>query len=121
MRPAKLSSVRMAALFFFALPPLMQAGLELSLILKILIAAAFITPLGFFMGVPFPTGLAALSGSMKSILPWAWGVNGALSVTGSELTRLISTSVGFPVVLVGFALLYLLAGALFTANQTTHY
>jgi hypothetical protein len=108
----------MAFLLFFILPHIMQADLGLPLELRILIAAAFIVPLGFCMGIPFPTGLAALSESRKSILPWAWGVNGALSVTGSVLTRLISTAVGFPVVLAGFALLYLLAGAIFPANET---
>ena len=99
--------VLMAFLLFFVLPEIMRAGLGLPLVLRVLIAAAFIVPLGLCMGIPFPTGLAALSESKKSILPWAWGVNGALSVTGSVLTRLISTSVGFPVVLAGFALLYL--------------
>ena len=110
--------VVMAFILFFVLPQVMRAGLGLPLDLRVLIAAAFIVPLGFCMGIPFPTGLAALSESRKSILPWAWGVNGALSVTGSVLTRLISTSVGFPVVLAGFALLYLLAGAIFPANET---
>lgn len=108
----------MAGLLYFVLPPIMTAALGLPLILKVLIAAVFIAPLGFFLGIPYPTGLATLSESRKSILPWAYGVNGALSVTGSVLTRLISTAVGFPVVLAAFALLYLLAGAMFTANES---
>ena len=104
--------------FLFAVPPLLQAGLGLSLLVKVLITAVLVAPMGFFMGVPFPTGLAALSESRKAVLPWAWGVNGALSVTGSVLTRLISTSLGFSVVLAGVAFLYILSGVLFPVNES---
>ncbi|HYW82093.1 MAG TPA: hypothetical protein VFB30_02485, partial [Spirochaetia bacterium] len=68
------------------------------------------------LGVPFPTGLAVLSAHRKSILPWAWGMNGALSVTGSVLTRIISTSAGFSAVLLGVAVVYTGAALLFGAN-----
>jgi len=104
-------------IFLFAVPPLLQTCLGLSLMLKVLITAVLVAPMGFFMGVPFPTGLASLSESRKGILPWAWGVNGALSVTGSVLTRLLSTSLGFSVVLAVVAFLYILAGVLFPVNE----
>jgi hypothetical protein len=67
--------------------------------------------------MPFPTGLSALSENRRAILPWAWGANGALSVTGSVLTRIISTSAGFPAVLVVVAALYCIAGLVFTSNE----
>ena len=104
--------------FLFAVPPLLQACLGLPLLAKVLITAVLVAPMGFFMGVPFPTGLAALSESRKAVLPWAWGVNGALSVTGSVLTRLISTSLGFSVVLAAVAFLYILSGVLFPVNES---
>jgi predicted membrane-bound spermidine synthase len=104
--------------FLFAVPPLLQSCLGLPLWVKVLITSALVAPMGFFMGVPFPTGLASLSESRKGILPWAWGVNGALSVTGSVLTRLVSTSLGFSVVLAGVAFLYILAGVLFPVNES---
>ncbi len=103
--------------FLLAVPPLLQTCLGLPLGVKMLITAVLVAPLGFLMGIPFPTGLAALSESRKGILPWAWGVNGALSVTGSVLTRLVSTSLGFSVVLAGVAFLYILAGVLFPVNE----
>ena len=68
------------------------------------------------MGIPFPSGLALLSRSREGIVPWAWGVNGALSVSGSVLTRIVSTSMGFTTVLGVMAVLYLAAGALFSVN-----
>jgi spermidine synthase len=101
----------------FGLSGILQAGLGLSLPLKALLAAGLIAPFGFFLGIPFPTGLAALSENRKSILPWAWGMNGALSVTGSVLTRIISTSAGFSTVLLGVALVYVCAGMLFASNE----
>ena len=66
-----------------------------------------------FLGIPFPNGLAALSSDRSGIIPWAWGINGALSVCGSVLTRLLSTSYGFSTVTVVFVALYLLAAAVF--------
>jgi hypothetical protein len=107
----------MVLFYLFGLSPILRAGLGLALPLKALLAIAFIAPIGIFLGIPFPTGLSALSENRKSILPWAWGANGALSVTGSVLTRLISTSGGFSVVLVGVAVLYVCAGFLFRANE----
>lgn len=101
----------------FGLSSILQAALGLSLPLKALLAAGLIAPFGFFLGIPFPTGLAVLSENRKSILPWAWGMNGALSVTGSVLTRIISTSAGFSTVLMGVALVYICAALLFQSNQ----
>ncbi len=100
----------------FGLSSILKAALGLSLPFKALLAAGLIAPFGFFLGVPFPTGLAVLSENRKSILPWAWGMNGALSVTGSVLTRIISTSAGFSAVLMGVALVYVCAALLFASN-----
>ena len=102
----------------FGLSPVLKAALGLSLPVKALLAAGLIAPFGLFLGVPFPTGLAVLSANRKSILPWAWGMNGALSVTGSVLTRLISTSAGFSSVLLGVAVVYVGAALLFASNAS---
>ena len=103
--------------YLFGLSPILNATLGEPLLLKVLLACLLVAPFGVLLGMPFPTGLAALSESRPSILPWAWGVNGALSVTGSVLTRLISTSAGFPVVLVVVAVLYLVAGVIYASNE----
>jgi hypothetical protein len=65
------------------------------------IAVVLIAPAAFFMGMTFPTGLDALGGKVGGLLPWAWGMNGALSVTGAVVARLLSVSFGFVHVLVG--------------------
>ena len=106
----------MTAFCLFGLTPALNATLGLPLVVKALLSIVFIAPLGLCLGVPFPTALSALSESRKGIIPWAWGVNGALSVSGSVLTRILSTSLGFSTVLAIMAALYLVAAAIFPVN-----
>ncbi len=95
--------------YVFGLSPIVTALLGLSLIAKIGLAVLMIAPAAFFLGVPFPTGLSALAVTRPGLVPWAWGINGALSVTGTLLARLLSVSFGYTVVLACAAGLYLLA------------
>jgi len=106
----------LAAFFHFGMPAVLGKSLGLPLLLRALISVLLIAPLGFLLGIPFPSGLALLSRSREGIVPWAWGVNGALSVSGSVLTRILSTSMGFTTVLAVMAALYLAAGVLFPLN-----
>ena len=83
---------------------------------KILVSVIAIAPAAFFMGVPFPTGLGKLQENGKNLLPWAYGVNGALSVTGSLLASVVSMHWGYLFVLAIALVLYLGAGLLFPVN-----
>jgi spermidine synthase len=85
--------------FLVTLPP--EAKLPLSLLL--------IAPLAFFMGMPFPLGLARLGAEAPGLVPWAWGINGCASVVSALLASLLAIGLGFSAV-VGLAVaLYLLA------------
>jgi hypothetical protein len=117
VRYAVIAIVALVLACLVGLPPLLRALLGLPLALKALVAVIVVAPLGFCLGIPFPAGLSALSQNHKEILPWAWGLNGALSVTGSVLTRVISVSAGFTVVLACVAGLYIAAGLLYRANE----
>ncbi len=70
-----------------------------------------IFPLGFCMGVPFPSGLN-LVGELKGEgkIAWAWTINGAASVTGAVLGGLIALLWGYTVLFVFGGFLYLSAG-----------
>jgi SAM-dependent methyltransferase len=108
------------AFYIILLSPLLDAALGLPFSLKAVIAVAVIAPAAFFMGMPFPTGLDALSGKAEGragLLPWAWGANGALSVVGATLARLLSVSFGYCWVLLGAIAVYLLAGLIYPANE----
>ena len=56
---------------------------------------AFLFPLGAFMGVPFPAGMALLGEKNAALIPWAWCVNGTSSVAGSVLVMMVALGWGF--------------------------
>jgi hypothetical protein len=68
-----------------------------------------IAPLGFFMGMPFPLGLAKLGELNPALIPWAWGVNGCASVISSILATLIAMQSGFTVLIFMAVSLYVTA------------
>ena len=65
-----------------------------------------LAPLGVLMGIPFPKGIVWLERSSPNLIPWAWGVNGAVSVVASVLAALVALSAGFTVVLVAGVICY---------------
>jgi len=83
---------------------------------RFLVAALVIAPPAFFMGIPYPNGLDTLQETKPHLLPWAWGMNGGLSLVGSALARLLSVSSGFPVLLQLGIAVYVMVGALFPIN-----
>jgi hypothetical protein len=115
---AGLGIVALAVFYHFGMPALLGRTLGLPLVLRAGISTLLIAPLGFLLGIPFPSGLADLSRSREGIVPWAWGVNGALSVSGAVLTRILSTSMGFSTVLAVMAVLYVAAALLFPVNRS---
>jgi hypothetical protein len=83
---------------------------------RIFAAGLIIAPEAFFMGVPYPNGLDSLQENKPHLLPWAWGMNGGLSVAGSALARIISVSAGFPALLMLGIGVYGMVGVLFPVN-----
>ena len=61
-------------------------------------AILLITPLGFLMGLPFAGGQSAIENRDKSLVPWAWAINGTFSAISSVLAVMIALSWGFPIV-----------------------
>jgi hypothetical protein len=106
-----------SAFMLFGMPPLMRATLGLPLAARAFIAMLLIAPLGLALGVPFPAGLSSLSRSRPGFVPWAWGMNGALSVSGAVLSRVLSVSLGFSAVAAVTVALYLAAAAIFPTNE----
>ena len=52
--------IALLATYYFMLSPLLHALIGLDQAIKVLIAAILIIPLGFAMGMPFPSGLRML-------------------------------------------------------------
>lgn len=77
---------------------------------RFLWAVLFLAPLGILMGMPFPLGIGYLERSgQKTVIPWAWAVNGSTSVVAAILTVMVAMEIGFTAVFVGAALAYALA------------
>ena len=73
--------------------------LFLPLIIRLVLAAIFIFPFGFFMGMPFPMGIRKLESFYSASIPWAWCVNGCSSVLSSVLAIILALAWGFHAVL----------------------
>jgi len=103
-------------LYVFTLPALLNTLIGLPFPAKLLVSAALLVPLGFAMGMPFPTGLRALaSGSVikgsgvQNQVEWAWAVNAGSSVLGSVLAMVIAIQFDLNITLASGAVAYLLA------------
>src|ERR1035441_395708 len=105
-------------IYVFALPHLLGALVGLPFVVKLLLSAALLIPPGFAMGMPFPSGLRALSpqdsrpGGVPAnhgAVEWAWAMNAASSVLGSVLAMVIAIQFGLNVTLACGAAAYVLA------------
>src|SRR5216683_817594 len=117
--PLLLVIVALTADVFF-LPQVLTAWVGLRFEYRLVVSALLLAPLGFVMGMPFPTGLRALSAgpvldvSMVSTgkdnaVEWAWAMNAAASVLGSVLAMVIAIQFGLNVTLASGAAAYLFA------------
>ncbi|MBZ5647835.1 MAG: hypothetical protein LAN37_11515 [Acidobacteriia bacterium] len=101
--------------YLYLLPRVLASLVGLAFGIKLLISAALIVPLGFAMGMPFPTGLrslAARSAEVEGAVEWAWAMNAASSVLGSVLAMVIAIHFGLGATLVFGAGAYFLAAVL---------
>jgi predicted membrane-bound spermidine synthase len=96
----------------FALPPIIRAAIVASLPARILIAVALMFPAGLLMGIPLPAGVRLLARRQPELLPWAWAMNGALSVLGATLAVFIAMNWGFSVTLLAGGVVYVAAAGL---------
>lgn len=95
------------------LPDLLHAQIGLPIEGRVVIAILVIAPIGFFMGIPFPTGLSILSRVDPRAVSWAWAVNGAASVTAPVLAMISAIQWGFTATLYAGAACYALSAVLF--------
>lgn len=91
------------------LTPITENGVSLPLSLKVFVSVALISPVGFAMGMPFPTGLTLLERIMPASVRWAWAINAAASVTGSAAAMFCAIYLGLQMTLIIGGLLYLAA------------
>jgi len=95
--------------YVLLLSPVFHAFVQLGRGYRIAITVALLAPLGLVMGMPMPIGVRVLNRESPALVPWAWGVNGAASVTGSAAALALALLAGFNQAMLVAAGLYLLA------------
>ncbi len=107
---AAVAGIAVVALFYLvALPPLFDGLSGLSGPLRVAFSLALIAPLAFFMGMPFPLGLARVAQADSDLVPWAWGLNGCASVVSAAAATLLTMHLGSSATVAIAVGLYLLA------------
>jgi len=114
-------------IYVFTLPGLLNTLVGLPFQAKLFVSGALLVPLGFAMGMPFPTGLRALvsvpvpefpatstSEFQDNAVEWAWAMNAGSSVLGSVLAMVIAIQFGLNATLACGAGAYLIAILLLT-------
>ena len=98
------------------LPFVFETTLGFPIIARIIVTVLLLAPVGFLMGIPFPSGIKNVSEIDKSpvLTPWFWAINGSTSVIASILAALLALSFGFTWVFRFGALFY--AAAWLTAK-----
>lgn len=92
------------------LPYLHKYFLGYPLLLRIVISFILIGLLGFFLGVPFPSGIKIINYSKETkLIPWIWAINGTSSVLASILAIFIAIHFGYTYSLIGGGIAYLVA------------
>ena len=126
--PLLLVIVTLLADVFF-LPTRLAALVGMDFGYRLIVSGVLLAPLGFVMGMPFPTGLRALAalpapefpsgqGASDNAVEWAWAMNAAASVLGSVLAMVIAIQFGLTVTLACGACAYVLALILMPALRT---
>jgi hypothetical protein len=118
LRPVLLLIAAGVIAYLGVLPPILKSLVGLPFAVKLLVSGALIVPLGFIMGMPFPTGLRLLDESALStggLTEWAWAMNASASVLGSVLAMVVALHFGLNVTLFCGACAYALAGLLSSA------
>jgi hypothetical protein len=92
------------------LPGVIAALLGGSLAVRLTSAVALVALPGFLLGMPFPSGIRALEAlDRQRLVPWVWGINGAMSVLASVSAIIVAIEVGYTAVFLLGATCYGLA------------
>ncbi len=93
------------------LPEMLRQTIARPLFFKYILAMGVLAPPAVLMGMPFPVGLKRISrrGLEGSAVPWAWGINGCVSVISTALATIAAVEVGF-----GWVMIFAAGGYLWT-------
>jgi len=94
------------------LGPVLRSALGWPALGRSLLVMAGLLPLGFALGMPFPTGVRLLGAAEANLVPWLWGLNGVTGVMGSAAAVAVAKLWGFSAALTMGAGLYVVVALL---------
>jgi hypothetical protein len=75
---------------------------------RIIVCIFILAPISLLLGIPFAYGIRLLNRFNPTIVPWAWAVNGSMTVIGSITAVILSMNLGFNAVMITAVLIYFL-------------
>ena len=106
--------------YVLALPEIIYSIIDQPMPVKILISVGLLAPIGFFMGMPFPTAMRLVKEYSPRYIPWLWAINGAFSVLGAVLSVVIGIYWGASYAMILGVGIYLIAlGVSYTWKKKT--
>ncbi|MEN8125036.1 MAG: hypothetical protein ABFR32_07870 [Bacteroidota bacterium] len=88
---------------------ILSSTVGLEFVSKIAITSLSIAIPSFFMGMAFPVGLKMVDKINASHVPWAWGINGCITVISTSLAVIFAVELGFMALMLFAAFAYILA------------
>ena len=95
------------------LPFILSSTLGMGFNVRVLISLLTLFPIGFVMGIPFPSSIRLIKDAHQDYLPWLFGVDSVFSVLGMVSAVIVALSYGFSGVLVLGGISYIVAFLVF--------
>jgi predicted membrane-bound spermidine synthase len=116
--PARLAAlVLLVGAWLVAAPAVFDALLGAPLALRIAVSIALLVPLGLVLGAFFPLGIRMAERTGRSLVPWAWAVNGCATVIGTLLAVMAGMTWSFTAVTLGALVIYALGVTALWASE----
>jgi hypothetical protein len=107
-------------LYAMVLPAYLRSWIVWPLPARIFLAVLVVAFCGIPMGLVIPAGVRLAGERLKSIVPWAWGLNGATSVLGTIIATIsVIHWGGSKTLLLGGFFYVVCAGCLYSLGQLT--
>jgi len=90
-----LSIVALSCVYIAVLPSVIDVLLGTSIFVRIGVTVLLLGPLGLLLGMAYPLGITILRTFGEELVPWAWGLNGVMSVVASVVAIFIGSRIGF--------------------------
>ncbi|HEY2773493.1 MAG TPA: class I SAM-dependent methyltransferase [Candidatus Binatia bacterium] len=98
-----------SSVYIVALPSVIHFLLGDPIAVRILVTVLLLAPIGLLLGMAYPLGITLLRTCGEELVPWAWGLNGAMSVVASVVAIFIGSKIGFTAAFLTGVLAYAVA------------